>query len=241
MRLGGARGRIPAIDVARTIAIVAMALFHFGRDLDMYGIAPPGSTYSGAWFWAARLIAGSFLFLVGMGLWLGHGRGVRWEGFLRRLALVALGAGLVSLGTWHAVPQAWVRYGILHSIAVSSMLALPFLRCPAWLTALAGLGALALPRWVALEAPALFWTGLSGPVPPQVDFEPLFPWIAPVLFGLAAARAADRAGLIDRLRDPDPAPWLDRLAWPGRHSLAIYLIHQPVLVGLVLGWRALTG
>ena len=241
MRSGGARGRIPAIDLARTCAIVAMALFHLGRDLDMYGMILPGSTYTAAWLWAARLIAGTFLFLVGVGLWLGHGRAVRWEAFLRRLALVALGAALVSLGTYLAVPQAWVRYGILHSIAVSSVLALPFLRFPAIVTALAGVGALLLPRWIAFGAPPLFWTGLAGPVPPQVDFEPLFPWIAPVLFGLATARLADRFGWIDRLRDPDPPAWIDRIAWPGRHSLAIYLIHQPALVGLILGWRALGG
>ena len=241
MRLGGARGRIPAIDAARTTAILGMVLFHFGRDLDMLGVVAPGSTYTVAWLWAARLIAGTFLFLVGVGLWLGHGTAVRWEAFLRRLALVALGAALVSLGTYLAVPQAWVRYGILHSIAVSSVLALPFLHLPAALAALAGLGALLLPRWIALDAPALFWTGLAHPVPPQVDFEPVFPWIAPVLFGLAAAKAADRAGWIDRLRDPDPPRWMDRLAWPGRHSLSIYLIHQPILVGLILGWRAVMG
>ena len=241
MRLGGPRLRIPAIDAARTCAIVAMVLFHFGRDLDMFGVVTPGSTYTVAWLWAARLIAGTFVFLVGIGLWLGHGEAVRWEAFLRRLALVVIGAALVSLGTYLAVPQAWVRYGILHSIAVSSVLALPFRRLPAVVTALAGLAALLLPRWIALDAPALFWTGLARPVPPQVDFEPLFPWVAPVLFGLAAAKAADRAGLIDRLRDPAPPRWLDRFGWPGRHSLAIYLIHQPVLVGLVLGWRMLTG
>ena len=237
----GRTGRIPAIDLARTAAIVAMALFHLGRDLDMYGVTPPGSSYGAGWFWAARLIAGSFLFLVGIGLWLGHGRGVRWGPFLRRLAMVAAGAALVSAGTYLAVPQAWVRYGILHSITVSSVIALAFLRLPAPITALAGIGALLLPRWVALEAPPLFWTGLAAPVPPQVDFEPLFPWLAPVLLGLAAAKAADRAGWLDRLRDPNPPRWLDRLAWPGRHSLAIYLLHQPILVGLVLGWRALAG
>ena len=239
--MGGPRARIPAIDIARTAAIAAMVVFHLGRDLDMYGVIAPGSTHTGAWLWAARLIAGSFLFLVGAGLWLGHGAGVRWGAFGRRLALVALGAALVSLGTYFAVPQAWVRYGILHSIAVSSVLALPFLRLPPVLTALAAAAALLLPRWIALDAPALFWTGLARPVPPQVDFEPLFPWIAPVLLGVAAAKAADRAGWTDRLRDPAPGTWLNRLAWPGRHSLAIYLIHQPVLVGLILGWRTLAG
>ena len=240
MRRGAAPNRIPAVDLARSLAIAAMIAFHFGRDLDMLGVVAAGSTYTLTWLWAARLIAGTFLFLVGVGLWLGHGRGVRWEAFGRRLLLVVLGAGLVSLGTYFAVPQAWVRYGILHSIAVSSVLALAFLRMPAILTLLAGIGALLLPRAVAFDAPWLFWTGLARPVPPQVDFEPVFPWIAPVLFGLAAAKAAARAGWIDRLRDPSPPAWMDRLAWPGRHSLAIYLVHQPVLVGLILGWRALS-
>lgn len=241
MRLGGARGRIPAVDVARTAAIAAMVMFHLGRDLDMLGVVAPGTTYTDAWLWAARLIAGSFLFLVGVGLWLGHGAVVRWEAFLRRLALVSLGAAIVSVGTFFAVPEAWVRYGILHSIAVSSVLALPFLRLPAPLTALVGILALLLPRWIEIEAPWLFWTGLARPVPPQVDFEPVFPWIAPVLLGLAAAKAGSRLGWSERLRVADPAPWLDRLAWPGRHSLSIYLIHQPVLIGSILGWQALTG
>ena len=51
------------------------------------------------------------------------------------------------------------------------------------------------------------------------------------LGGMAAARLAGRLGLWARLGPGGPLA--RRLSWPGRHSLAIYLLHQPILVALV--------
>ncbi len=228
--------RIPEVDIARTVALGGMVLFHFVYDLELFGHLPPGTTaLPGGWAWFARLVAGSFLFLAGASLVLGHGQGIRWPAFLRRLAVLGGAAALVSLGTWFAVPQAWVFFGILHAIAAFSVIGLAALRLPAWATAaLAAAILVAGPhlRHPAFDTPWLWWTGLSTLRPVSIDFEPLFPWLAPFLFGMAVARAGVRAGLAARAARP-PSALARRLAWPGRYSLAIYLIHQPVLIGLV--------
>ncbi len=80
--------------------------------------------------------------------------------------------------------------------------------------------------------PALVWLGLSSTLPRSNDFVPIFPWFGVVLAGIAAARlwlrfGLDRLPLWDRVKVP-PA-----FLWVGRHSLVIYLLHQPVLFGLV--------
>jgi uncharacterized membrane protein len=235
------QGRIAAVDIARTLALAGMVVFHFSRDLEMFGLLPPGATLFGGWALFARLVAGSFLFLAGVSLWLAHGRRLRWGSFLRRLCVIAAAAALVTAATWAAMPQAFIFYGILHSIAVASVAGLAFLRLPAALTLAVAAAVFALP-WLwqspAFNAPWLVWTGLGTEVPRTLDFEPLFPWLAPFLAGLALARLADRAGLRARLAAlPANATRAARaLAWPGRHSLAIYLIHQPVLIGLL--WTA---
>ena len=58
---------------------------------------------------------------------------------------------------------------------------------------------------------------------------PLLPWLGPVLIGIAAANIARTSGLLARLAS---GPHNNLLARIGRHSLAFYLIHQPVLLGL---------
>ena len=65
-----------------------------------------------------------------------------------------------------------------------------------------------------------------------VDFEPLFPWVGPFLLGLASAKWASARGLLHRLALTDK-PVLRRLAWPGQHSLVVYLVHQPILIALI--------
>lgn len=216
-----------------------MAIYHFTVDLEMFGVVAPGTTVSGLWFWFARLVAGSFLFLSGVSLCIAHGAGIRWPAFLRRLAVIAAAAGAITLATMLAMPDAYVFFGILHSIALCSVIGLAFLRAPLPLTLLAAGFALAAPHYLraaAFDAPYLAWLGLSTSVPRSIDFEPIFPWLGPFLLGIAAARRATSAEFIARLAGPAAQGWLRALAWPGRHSLAIYLIHQPILFGSI--WLA---
>lgn len=228
-------GRIAAVDLARSAALGGMGLFHLVFDLQLFGYLPAGTVaMPGAWAIFARLVAGSFLFLAGVSLVLAHGQGIRWRAFLRRLAVLVAAALAVSLATRAAMPESYVFFGILHAIAASSVIGLAFLRAPPpLLLAVAGV-VLVLPfAWTstAFDSPWLTWLGLSAVRPRTMDFEPIFPWFAPFLLGMAFSQIAARTGLWDRL-GPGPA-WLRPLAWPGRHSLAIYLLHQPVLLGLV--------
>jgi uncharacterized membrane protein len=224
--------RLIGLDIARTAALVAMVTYHFTYDLDLFGLIPHGTATSGIFWWHARLTAGSFIFLAGLSLWLSHGQGIRWPAFGRRFGKIAAAAALVTLVTHFAMPGLTVFYGILHSIAVSSLLALAVLRLPALITLALAAAVLALP--LALRDPmfqgALVWTGLA-PIPPSTaDFLPLFPWLAPMLAGVAAGRLMTRYSLWIRLNWPT-TPLTRALAWPGRHTLAIYLIHQPLLIG----------
>lgn len=231
------RPRIAGLDAARGVAIAAMVVFHTARDLDRLGLVDLGVADSAGWRWFARSIAASFLILVGIGLVRAHGDGIRWPAFWRRFALVAGGAALVSLGTWFAIPQAFVYFGILHSIALSSLIGLAFLRLP-W-PALLALAAAALavpllPGVPRVDGPAVWWLGLAQDYRPSVDYLPILPWIAPVLAGMALAKLV--APRLDAARW-EPEGWPARiLVAAGQWSLPIYLLHQPLIYGAL--WLA---
>jgi uncharacterized membrane protein len=236
---GSVSRRIEAIDLARGLALVAMAVYHFSWDLEFFGYADPGMTTSGGWRIFARSIASSFLFLVGVSLYLAHANGIRWNGFGRRLAMVAGAAALISAATYLAMPATFIYFGILHHIAVASLLGLVFLRLPWPATLMAAVLVIAAPFWLtsqAFDTPLAWWTGLAVNRPPSNDYVPLLPWFGAVLLGIAAARLVHRIGLLDRLPRPGGGVVPRTLIWAGRHSLAVYLVHQPVLIALV--WLA---
>lgn len=230
-----ATARFEAVDVARGAALAAMAIYHFAWDLSFYGLIATDIGSHPGWSAFARAIAGSFLALVGVSLVLALRGGFRPKPFLRRLAMVGGAALAITIASWFAFPRDFIWFGILHCIAVSSVLGLAFHRLPAW--ALAALAALALaaPSLLAapfFDAPALRWIGLMTYFPRTNDYVPLLPWFGMVLIGMAAAKAALNAGVPERL-----ARWkadgraAGALRWMGRHSLIFYLIHQPALLG----------
>ena len=237
--------RWDAIDVARGIAIAAMVLYHFSWDLSFLKLIETNILTVPAWRWFARSIAGSFLFLAGFGLALAHLQGFRRLPFLRRLMKVGGAALAVTLVTFFAFPHSYIFFGILHCIAVSSLLALPFLRLPPALTAAIAAFCLAAPRLFtspALDAPWLDWLGLGASDPVTNDYVPIFPWFGLVLLGAAAGRMLlphrETLGLA-RWRAADPVS--RGLRWAGRKSLPIYLIHQLVLLALLYGVVQITG
>jgi len=227
--------RIWLVDLARSLALLGMVVFHFTFDLQMFGLVAPGTVQAGLFWGLARAVAGSFLALAGVSLWLAHGEGIRWRAFWQRWLMLAGAAALVSLATRIAMPQGWVYFGILHSIALGSLLGLAFLRLPGWVNlglglALIGLSA-PLAQMLDWNLPALRFLGLGTLPAYTMDYEPLFPWFGPLLIGLGLARLAGPLWpRLARITGPEA------LAWPGRHSLAIYLIHQPLLIGGLWLW-----
>ncbi|WP_051987448.1 heparan-alpha-glucosaminide N-acetyltransferase [Bosea sp. UNC402CLCol] len=231
-------GRIQLVDLARGIALLAMFVFHFAYDLSNFGLIETDIAFEPGWRLFARCIAGSFLVVVGVSLVLATRKGLNRNAFLKRLAMVAAAAALVTVGTFFAMRENFIFFGILHHVALASVLALPFLRLPVLLVILAAALAFALPAFVAsplLDQPWTVWLGFSHAPIQTADFVPVFPWFGCVLTGIALARL-----VLPRLDGTAAASWRPRpwptriICWGGRHSLLVYLVHQPVFIGLIM-------
>lgn len=232
------RPRLPIIDIARGIAIVAMVIYHLSWDLWFYRFISADVGFDPAWVAFARTILFAFMFLVGVGLVLGHGDGMRWKSFWRRWLLVVGGAALITLGTWLAFPDSFVYFGVLHAIALCSLLALPFLFTPIWLTSV--VAALVIGLHFAYADPlfnekVFSWIGFWVVPPPTNDLVPVFPWLGVVLLGVVTMRLIRGTTVETRLAAIQPKNVLARLlGWMGRWSLVIYLVHQPLLLAVIV-------
>jgi len=223
--------RLPTIDITRGVALIGMVVFHLTFDLELYGLIAPGTIGQPGWSGFARLVAGSFVFLAGLSLVLAHDNGIRWRAFWQGTLIVALAALAVTVATFVAMPQVFVFFGILHIITVSRVLGLAFLRVPSWILVVLGAAIWAAPYVVQFQAfngRELAWIGFAETIPLSMDLEPIFPWFGPFLLGMASARTI-RSALTGRQWEGGA---LGRaLAFAGRHSLVIYLLHQPILLG----------
>lgn len=225
------RGRVQFVDAARGLALVGMIVFHIARDLEMLNVIAPGTTLNGFWYVFARLIAGSFLVLVGVSLVLAHRNGIRWKAFGWR-ALVILAAALaVSAATYAAMPDRFIYFGILHAILFASCAGLLLVQAQAWMSMFAA--GLVLVVWFAYGRalpldPWFGWTGLAARPRPALDLIPVFPWLAATFVGIAIGRT-----FTFKASRGTPGPVEAALGWLGRHSLAVYLLHQPLLIGVL--------
>lgn len=229
--------RIYLLDVARGIALVAMAIYHFAWDLEFFGWLAPATTLNGGWLYFARIIASSFLFLVGVSLVLAHQRDIRWPAFWRRFTQVAGAAAAISLVTWFAIPGGFIFFGILHAIALFSLIGLVFVRLH-WLVPLVfALAILLIWRGYSHELfahQALWWVGLAPIAPQANDYVPTFPWLAAVLVGIACGQLLEAGNCWIKLGKLRIVGKAERpLTFIGRHSLIFYLVHQPLLMALI--------
>ena len=228
--------RLPLIDAARGVAITAMMVYHFAWDLHFFGFSAVDVTQQFGWRIFARLIAGTFLFLVGVSLVLSMRHGFDRKKYLRRVGIIAAAALAITAVTYVTTPEAFIFFGILHCIALTSLLGLPFVRAPIALVLAAAVASFVVRELLAgpaLDHPALLWLGFYERAPITNDYVPIFPWFGVVLAGIAADRLAPALwpSLAPNRELPNSAP--RPLVWAGRHSLGIYLVHQPILFGLV--------
>ncbi len=222
-------GRVVAVDVLRGAAAVGMVAFHARWDAGWLGLARDGPVVGAGWALLGDAVAALFLGVSGASLVLADRRGTTVRQMWRRLGVLAGAAAGLTVLTLIAAPDRPITFGILHCLVLGNLLAWPLVRRPpAWpLGAAAALLLTALlPGTGRLDGAAWAWLGLGRQVPPALDYRPLVPWAGFVLLGVVLARFAPAA------RPPRDGPHAAAalcLAWAGRHSLAVYLLHQAVL------------
>lgn len=228
--------RYPLVDTLRGVAIVLMIAYHFSFDLTYYQVLHIDFNHAPFWLGARAFIVSLFLGLVGVSLHLATARGLNTHRYLRRLLLLLTCAGLVSLASYQMFPRTFIYFGILHCIAVASVLGLAFTRFY-WFNLLLGCGVIAaglLYHDAAFDSRLLGSIGFMTYKPLTEDYVPLAPWFGVVLVGMFLGKSVF-------VRAPAPAwlhwhsahPLTHLLAFGGRHSLLIYMLHQPVLLGVL--------
>ncbi len=224
------RERIWEVDFLRGIAILLMVVFHLIFDLNEY-LSYPLSYSDGFWYYIGKAAASLFILLCGISAHL-SGR------TLRHGLIVFLWGMLLTVVTYIYVPALYIRFGVLHLLGLS-LLSYPFIRSwPPALALLLAIGVMAAGPTIAVTKAATDWllpVGVTSPAFASLDFYPLIPWYGLFLLGSLLGRLAypQKATLLPAVKC---CSWLIVL---GRHSLLIYLVHQPLLLVVLLLLRRL--
>lgn len=246
--------RLWEIDTARGVAVVLMVVYHFIWDLANFRIIDTNMLAT-PWQSFARSIGSTFIFVMGLSATLvyarlvdrarraGEGSVFRWY-LLRGLRIFGWGLA-ITLATFFATPSNYIVFGILHLLGASLILLYPFLRLPRWLLVVIALPLIALGLYLNKQSVGFPWLlpfGVLEQGRSMSDWYPLLPWFGVALLGVVAGRTWYANG--DRqfaLADRSTNPLVRGLSFVGRHSLVIYLLHQPILIGtlIALGYGSL--
>jgi len=234
--------RYQIVDAARGFSIALMIAYHFCFDLNLYRFIQQDFHHAPFWLTARSLIVTLFLLIVGISLVLAQKNSHQQQS--RRLLKLGGCAALVTLGSMLVFPQSYIFFGILHFIVVASLMGRAMLRFY-WLNLV--LGGVMILTGLYFSHPIfdqswLQWLGLMTYKPITEDYVPLVPWLGVVLSGIffgkfllkqpvfAAATMPPKT-----LRQP-----ISALAWLGRRSLLIYMLHQPILLAGLSAWSWLS-
>lgn len=229
------KNRIWELDAFRGLCILGMVVVHFIYDLvELYGIVqweyPPAFSFVKSW--------GGVLFLLLSGVCVTLG-----SRSLRRGVMVLLGGlvcSVVTLGMYlleiasHGII---IYFGVLHCLGCCMLLWPVFKKLPARVLATVGIVFAAVGLWLKTQIFSFPWLmplGFAYTGFVSSDYFPLLPNLGYFLLGAALGRTlyCRKESLLPRV-DTNALPIRFLLAC-GRHSLWIYLLHQPLLSGLCM-------
>lgn len=234
-------GRYAVLDTLRGLTLLSMILYHLCYNLNyIFGVPLPWYRSAGAQLWQLS-ICGTFLLLAGVCTHLTRRP-------FRRALRVGAAALLVSLVTYFFMPSELIVFGILHCMTWCLLffaVARPLLRkIPTKTGLIVSLLLFAatyrVPRRYLLFQPFAiplpqswylsYWLSVVGLLSPDfisADYFPIFPYMFLFLAGHFLGRGLNR--LPESVRSFSIPP----LSALGRHSMAVYLLHQPVLYGVM--------
>lgn len=231
------------IDFMRGIAIIMMVVFHSAFNLYYFDVINIDID-STPWWLLARSTATIFIFLVGVSLTLSYSKAKLnkskkeiWIKYVIRGSKIFSWGILITAITFIFLNDAYVRFGILHFIGLSIIIAVPFIRFKK-------INLIIAPILIALgfyiesfifETSWLMWIGFRPESFYTIDYFPLLPWFGLILFGISAGNLL----YTDHKRNFD-FPELGKkfpilfFSFLGKNSLLIYLLHQPVIIILMI-------
>lgn len=224
--------RLAEIDALRGLAIVMMIVFHFGFDLSFLGISDLNID-SGFWLILMRATQFLFLGLVGVSVALSS-RG--FVGQMKRGAFIFCIGMLISLATRVVFGEDFVKFGVLHLIGVVVPVLSLFKgrKILAFFTACMSVAIGMIFKGMVVESILLFPFGLVYSGFSSYDYFPIFPWISVCLVGLIVGEEVYGGRRPPIFSTFSKVPGLCNL---GKHSLFIYLIHQPIIYFSLLLFR----
>ena len=231
------------VDALRGWAIVLMVIYHLLWDLWLFQVLPNIVLYDGFWKYFQRYIAISFIMLVGVSMTLSYRQAVRKRGnaqglfpkFLKR-GLKIFGLGVVISAVVWVAGVGYLHFGVLHLIGFSIIAAYPLVRYrwPNFFLWMAFFVAGYFLQEPTVDFTGLVWLGCMPPNYNPLDYFPVIPWFGVVLLGVFVGNTLyDADGRRFFLPDWGDFPPFRLLEFLGRHSLVIYLIHQPILFAIL--------
>lgn len=218
------------VDLMRTCAIFLMVVFHFIFDLKHVGVVEVNIPNGNYWMQFRWVILTLFFLCVGISLRLSFEKHKLSEGVLIGFCKTSIAACIVTLVSILAIPENWIFFGVLHFIAMSYIFAMPLIRYPRTClilgVSLLIIGSLQLlpSRWPFY----LFWDGLPKYTN---DYVRLIPWFGMVLVGVNLG--TNKFITHDFAKSKTPIKLVSGVSLISKNSLIIYLVHQPILLGIL--------
>ncbi|VVB60984.1 Uncharacterised protein [uncultured archaeon] len=238
----GQSQRFIELDILRGFAILFMIILHLFWDLDYFGILPLNKN-----FYSLNIIVPVMFFLlvgicqtVNNNKYQNQPRKMYFRTIQRGLWVFNLGM-LFTLLTAVFLPDRPILFGVLHCIGcciILSTLLLKFKSTNIILAVLIIVSGLAIGFFYSVENPNMveLATGIHEPdiAAHTIDYFPILPWFGICLLGITLGNILYKDNK-RRYPIPDLSKYKPTkiFSWLGKHSLFIYLIHQPIIAGFL--------
>jgi len=234
--------RSVSVDMLRGLAVFLMVAFHFCYDLSHYGFADFNFYHDPFWLNFRIVIVCLFLLVSGISLRLASINHVPGKHIAKRYFILLGCALLITISSSFIFPGRTIWFGIIHLILVANIIGMLVVRRPV-LALVPGVILIWVGNYVQhdiFNQPLLHWVGLMTHKPATEDYAPLLPWLGVVFIGIFIAYVMEQTRLGRMfLSATIEAPIKKPFVFAGRHSLIIYMIHQPILFGALGGIKEL--